>query len=81
MNNFVWSDFGVLASVRKNNSMVFIENNQGAVRKMSVTKYKENAVEVYEKAQSMIGKPVSIRTSQNTNNWDTSEWFSEIELR
>lgn len=80
MNKFVWNEFGILASVRKNEAMVFIENSNGVVRKMSVKKYKESALEVYEKAHSMIGQAVTIRTSQNTSNWDTQEWFSEIDI-
>ena len=50
MNNFVWNDFGTLASVSNNGSMVFIKNSAGDVRKMSITKYKETALEVYQKA-------------------------------
>ncbi|MDN3716537.1 hypothetical protein [Vibrio breoganii] len=80
MNNFVWNNFGILKSVTKSGTMVLIKNNSRDTRKMSINKYKESALEVYEKAQTMIDKPVMLRTSQNTNNWDSNEWFSEIEL-
>lgn len=81
MNNFVWNEFGTLVSMSKSDSMIFIKNSVGDVRKMSITKYKEKALEVYKKAQIMVGKNVTIRTSQNTNNWSTNEWFSEIEQK
>ncbi|MEZ9143964.1 hypothetical protein AB4138_05965 [Vibrio sp. 10N.286.52.C3] len=81
MNNFVWNDFGTLTSARKSGSIVLIENSTGDVRKMSINKYKETAIEVFEKAQTLIGQTVSIRTSQNTSDWSTNEWFSEIEAR
>lgn len=81
MNNFVWNECGTLVSVSKSGSMIFIKNSVGDVRKMSITKYKEAALEVYENARIMVGKNVTIRTSQNTNNWCTIEWFSEIEQK
>jgi hypothetical protein len=81
MNNFVWNDFGTLASARKSGSLVFIENSSGDIRKMSINKYKETAIEVFKKAQTLIGQKVTIRTSQNTSDWSTNEWFSEIEAQ
>ncbi|MFA0086355.1 hypothetical protein [Vibrio sp. 10N.261.51.F12] len=78
MNNFKWNAFGVLTRVEKTDTMVFIENSAGNVRKMSVKRYKDTADVVYEKAQNLLGQSVTIRTSQNTNNWSVDEWFSEI---
>lgn len=75
---FVFNDFGTLSKVEKNYSFVLITNTAGQIRKMSLSKYKESADEVYNKAQSLIGQEVIIRTSQNTNDWSSSEWFSEI---
>jgi len=75
---FVRNDFGKLSSVRKDYSFVWITNTDGQSRKMSLSKYKESADAVYSKAQTLIGKEVSILTSQNTSDWSTSEWFSDI---
>lgn len=75
---FVRSDFGTLSNVNKDYSFVWITNNKGDRRKMSITKYKESAEVVFAKAQTLIGKEVSILTSQNTADWSTSLWFSDI---
>ena len=75
---YVRTDFGKLSNVTKNDSLVNITNTNGDSRKMSVRKYKESAEAVYSKAQTLIGKKVSILTSQNTSDWSTSEWFSDI---
>lgn len=79
MGNFVWNEFGLLKEVSKSSNMVFIKNDQGATRQMSITKYEDSALAVYEKALSLKGKNIRIRTSQNTNNWSTGVWFSELE--
>lgn len=81
MDNYVWNDFGVLASVSQTDSLVIVKNANGESRKMSLVKYKESALEVRDKALAMIGQSVVIRTSQNTHNWSVNEWFSEIALR
>lgn len=80
MNNFVWNNFGVLENASTTDTMVLITNTEGQTRKMSIAKYKETAFHVFEKALTMKGKAVTVRTSQNTNNWNTSEWFSDLEL-
>ncbi|WP_028764020.1 hypothetical protein [Shewanella colwelliana] len=78
MDNFVWNDFGTLSAVDKTDKLVTVTNSDGEARKMSVAKYKESALAVHQKAQSLIGKQVTIRTSQNTADWSTQVWFSEI---
>jgi hypothetical protein len=75
---YVRNDFGTLSNVKKDYSCVWITNTNGERRKMSISKYKDSAQEVYAKAQTLIGKEVSILTSQNTSNWSASEWFSDI---
>lgn len=80
MTNFVWTSFGTLVNVSKSPTMVLIENVQGQVLKMSLSKYQESAIEVYQKAQQLVGKAVTVRTSQNTGDWSTSEWFSDLKL-
>lgn len=75
---FVINDFGTLSNVSKDYSFVWITNTAGQTRKMSLSKYKESADAVYSKAQKLVGKNVKIQTSQNTSDWSTSEWFSDI---
>lgn len=75
---YVRNDFGTLSNVKKDYSFVWITNTNGDRRKMSLSKYKETAEEVYSKAETLVGKEVSILTSQNTSDWSTSEWFSDI---
>ena len=75
---FVYNDFGILESVSDNYGFVIIKNTLGDTRKMSKTKYKESALNIHKKALTLIGKKVQIQTSQNTNNWDDKEWFSDI---
>jgi len=75
---YIISDFGVLSKVNKDFSFVWITNEAGERRKMSLSKYKESAEAVYSKALKLVGKHVSIQTSQNTNSWSEDEWFSDI---
>ncbi|MEZ9906371.1 hypothetical protein AB4343_16220, partial [Vibrio breoganii] len=46
--------------------------------KMSKRKYKQQALLVEHKAKMLLGAEVTVRTSQNTFFWSTSEWFSDI---
>jgi hypothetical protein len=75
---YVRNDFGTLVDVRKNQYYVIITNENGNERKMSISKYQENAERTFLKAQSLVGKNVSILTSQNTADWSESVWFSDI---
>jgi hypothetical protein len=79
MNDFVWNSFGTLANVTKSDRYVVIENSDGKSLKMSIAKYKESAISVFEKALSFQGQTVQVRTSQNTSDWSVEEWFSEIQ--
>lgn len=75
---YVRNDFGKLVNVKKDFSFVRITNTNGDERKMSLKKYKYSAEAVYSKAKNLIGKDVSVLTSQNTSDWSSSEWFSDI---
>lgn len=75
---FVWNNFGVLSEVSKDKSYVYIKNKTGKSLKMSIRTYKESALDVYEKALTLKGQNIKVRTSQNTSNWSTEVWFSEI---
>ena len=75
--NFVWSEFGVLDHcILNKDGYLKIYNDKGEVRKMS-PKYKDIFEAVCKKANNFKGQNVSIRTSQNTNSWLTSDWFSD----
>lgn len=78
MDKFIYNHFGLLIDVEKTVDFIVVKNNRNQTRKMSRSMYKENAEFVYEKAKALIGKNVLLRTSQNTNNWRTDTWFSEI---
>lgn len=78
MNNFEWHYFGKLEKVSNDEDYLYITNAEGRILKMSLKKYKENALSVKEKSQSLIGLKVIVRTSKNTSNWSSSEWFSDI---
>jgi predicted transcriptional regulator len=58
--------------------MIYIVNSQGLKLKMSVAKYKATAKRVKQQAKSLIGSNVRVRTSKNTANWSSAEWFSDI---
>ena len=75
---FVFNDFGLLADVSEDFGFIWITNFEGEKRKMSKSKYKESAIVVLNKAKSLLGKEVRIQTSQNTNIWNSNEWFSDI---
>lgn len=81
MSGFVWHDFGVLTRCVIDNGYVIITNDANKSLKMSMGRYKESALHVHDKALRLIHSPVTVRTSQNTSNWSTGEWFSEIEKR
>ena len=78
--NFVWSEFGVLDHwVVSEYGTLFIFNSQNECRKMS-PKYSEKIIEIIEKSEILKGRNVQIRTSQNTGNYSSSEWFSDVSL-
>lgn len=78
---YVRTNFGTLTNVRKDDYYVWITNSRGESRKMSLSKYKESAEAVFNKAQTFVGKEVSILTSQNTADWSSAQWFSDIFLQ
>ena len=75
---YVRNNFGILTNVSKDDFYVWITNSSGERRKMSLSKYKDSAEAVFNKAQAFVGKEVSILTSQNTNDWNADQWFSDI---
>ncbi|CAK1735035.1 hypothetical protein [Vibrio crassostreae] len=80
MNNYIWREFGILKSVNATDSTLYITSNCGKTLKMSLRKYKQQGLLVKKKAEAMLGSQVVVRTSQNTAQWSTSEWFSELRI-
>ena len=78
LTNFVWNKFGKLIDVRQHNNMLKITNDHGDVRQMSIKKYKQSAHNVEAKAKTLIGQDIEYRTSQNTKNYSTDVWFSDV---
>lgn len=80
MNNYIWREFGILKSVNATDSTLYITSSCGSTLKMSLRKYKQQGLLVKKKAEAMLGSQVVVRTSQNTAQWSTSEWFSELRI-
>ncbi|MDC5706973.1 hypothetical protein OPW41_19360 [Vibrio europaeus] len=78
MNIYIWREFGILKSVNATDSTLYITSSCGTTLKMSLRKYKQQGLLVKKKAEAMLGSQVIVRTSQNTAQWSTSEWFSEL---
>ena len=76
--NSVWNYFGVLADVSETSTMPIIRSDDGQERKMSKRKYKLAAENVKQKALSLVGLEVEVRTSQATKTWNENTWFSSI---
>ena len=78
--NFLWQDFGELTRYTEQGSYLFIENSSGDQRKISLRAYAPTIPRIKNKLNELIGKPVQVRTSKNTNDWDENVWFSDVSL-
>ena len=76
---FVWNDFGVLAKHEEDDRFLSAVNVAGDRRKMSKNSY-PNWTEIRAKLVEFEGKKCSLRTSQNTDDWDKEEWFSDVKV-
>lgn len=76
---FTWTKFGIMAPPQEDAFYLYAVNTDGSKRKLSKRTY-PTAPAIKQKCISLIGHPTVIRTSQNTANWSTSEWFSDISL-
>ena len=76
---FTWTKFGIMAPPQEDAFYLYAINTDGSRRKLSKRTY-PTAPAIKQKCISLIGHPTVIRTSQNTANWSTSEWFSDISL-
>ncbi len=77
---FAWNNFGILTHSDEDEKYFYIHNDKGDWRKISKEKYAPNLPNLKAKVQTLMGKPIIFRTSQNTANWSPSEWFSDIDV-
>ena len=75
---YSWNNFGVLIKESEDNQYLYIHNPDGQTRQISKSKYATSIADLRVKIQKLLGKPIIFRTSQNTSNWTTSKWFSDI---
>ncbi|MGB0343470.1 MAG: hypothetical protein ACPGGG_08550 [Parvibaculales bacterium] len=79
---FVWNKFGVLDDRDEDERYFYIFNENGDWRKISKEKYADSMPDIREKVEQLLAakKPILFRTSQNTGDWSTGEWFSDVSL-
>ena len=78
---FVWTKFGKLVdSDDSNGRYLYIINDSGEKRQMSLAKYAPSIPKIKEKIDILKGKSIQIRTSQNTGSWSSDTWFSDLSL-
>ncbi len=76
---FVWNEFGVLGPHQEDDWYLYAVNEDGVTRQISKRKY-PNYPKIREKLEILLGKRVQLRTSQNTSDWSTDKWFSDVSL-
>ena len=77
---YSWNNFGVLAKESEDNQYIYIHNPDGQTRQISKLKYASSIPILRIKIQKLLGKPINFRTSQNSADWTTSKWFSDINI-
>lgn len=77
---FAWNNFGILADSNEDDRYLYIYNQNGEWRKISKSKYSPAIPNLKAKIETLKGKPILFRTSQNTATWSTTEWFSDINI-
>ena len=81
--NFIWTEFGKLVDYDDGDfdpRYLFIINDNNERRKISIQKYGASVDIIRQKINALLDKNIQIRTSQNTGNWSTEEWFSDLSL-
>jgi hypothetical protein len=77
---FAWNNFGVLDDWDEDPRYLYIFNQNRDWRKISKSKYAPAIPNLKAKIETLKGKPILFRTSQNTSSWSTTEWFSDINI-
>lgn len=78
---FIWTNFGQLSDSNDDDGKyLYIINDSGDRRQMSLAKYASSISKIKEKINILKGKSIQIRTSQNTSSWSSDTWFSDLSL-
>jgi hypothetical protein len=77
---FIWTNFGKLSDSDDDGKYLYIINDSGDRRQMSLAKYAPSIPKIKEKINILKGKSIQIRTSQNTGSWSSDTWFSDLSL-
>jgi len=77
---FIWTNFGKLSDSNDDGRYLYIINDSGNRRQMSLAKYAPSIPKIKEKINILKGEYIQIRTSQNTGSWSSDTWFSDLSL-
>jgi hypothetical protein len=77
---FIWTNFGQLSDSDDDGKYLYIINDSGDRRQMSLAKYAPSIPKIKEKINILKDKSIQIRTSQNTGAWSSDTWFSDLSL-
>ena len=77
-----WNLFGKLKGDREDDDYYYIDSEDGKSRKISKADYGYTVLKIKKQIQDqhLIGKLVEHRTSKNSSDWSSDEWFSAIRL-
>lgn len=78
--SFIWTNFGQLSDSNDDGRYLYIINDSGDRRQMSLIKYTSSIPKIKEKINILKGESIQIRTSQNTGDWSSGTWFSDLSL-
>ncbi len=77
---YIWTNFGQLSGSDDDGKYLYIINDSGDRRKISLAKYASSIPKIKEKINMLKDSPIQIRTSQNTGSWSSDTWFSDLSL-
>jgi hypothetical protein len=77
---FIWTNFGQLSDSDDDDKYLYIINDSGDRRQMSLAQYAPSIPKIKEKIDILKGKSIQIRTSQNTGSWSSDTWFSDLSI-
>ncbi|MBL7005045.1 MAG: hypothetical protein ISR69_13590 [Gammaproteobacteria bacterium] len=77
---YIWTNFGQLSGSDDDGKYLYIINDSGDRRQISLAKYASSISKIKEKINMLKDSPIQIRTSQNTGSWSSDTWFSDLSL-
>jgi hypothetical protein len=82
LGKYDWNLFGKLKGDHEDGRFYYIDNEDGGSRKISKADYRDTVSKIKKQIQDehLIGKLVEYRTSKNSRDWPSDEWFSAIRL-